>query len=169
MQGGRSVCNTVVTLAGGGAFHMRGAGAGMLHEAVQQNRRRGLRRARAPLSFFGGRAVDSRRKCGIIGIERAPPVSGQPGNWLDKQKPMEPSLGRVAVSAFHNNRHRKGSDMYCNPHGLTPSRVVGLNPPTVLWQRLPVVYTGCRNFSTGANRGDPGVPHRAVWGNFCRP
>ena len=81
--------------------------------------------------------------------------------------PLNPSLARVAGSAFHNNRHRKGSDMYCNPHGLTPSRVVGLNPPTVLWQRLPVVYTGCRNLSTGANRVGPGVPHGAVWGVFA--
>ena len=45
-------------------------------------------------------------------------------------KTKKPSLGRVAVSAFHNNSDRKVSNMECDPHRLTPSRRCS-QPPAV--------------------------------------
>ena len=45
-------------------------------------------------------------------------------------KTKKPSLGRVAVSAFHNNSDCKVSNMECDPHRLTPFRRCD-QPPAV--------------------------------------
>ena len=52
-------------------------------------------------------------------------------------KTKKPSLGRVAVSAFHNNSDRKVSNMECDPHRLTPSRRCS-QPPAV--RAAPCIY-----------------------------
>ena len=44
----------------------------------------------------------------------------------------KPSLGRVAASAFHNDRHGKPSDVECDPHSLhLLSEVVAKTAPYV--------------------------------------
>ena len=52
-------------------------------------------------------------------------------------KTKKPSLGRVAVSAFHNNSDRKVSNMECDPHRLPPSRRCS-QPPAV--RAAPCIY-----------------------------
>ncbi len=52
-------------------------------------------------------------------------------------KTKKPSLGRVAVSAFHNNSDCKVSNMECDPHRLTPSRRCD-QPPAV--RAAPCIY-----------------------------
>ena len=81
--------------------------------------------------------------------------------------PLNPSLARVAGSAFHNNRHRKGSDMYCNPYGLTPLSGGGaesayrfMAAPSCSLHRMPQFV----------NRGQlcwPRAPHGIAWGHFA--
>ena len=62
---------------------------------------------------------------GIIAVERALRQAVGPTKSQNSQSTaMRPSLGRVAVSAFYDDRHGKPSDMYRKPHRLTPSRVV---------------------------------------------
>lgn len=63
----------------------------------------------------------------------------------------------MAVSAFHNDRDREGSDMLCDPHGPHPlSGVVADRLPLV--QRLHLFYTERRALS---------IPAAPMSGCFC--
>ena len=48
---------------------------------------------------------------GIIDIERALQQAVSPVRSIFQSEALKPSLGRVAVSAFHNDRHGIPSDM----------------------------------------------------------
>ena len=77
---------------------------------------------------------------GIMNIERAPRQAGSAQCTGYKQKPMNPSLGRVAGSTLYSDRYcpKKNMERQCNRHGLTPFRVVWLNSPAACLGALPL-------------------------------
>ena len=100
-------------------------------------------------------------RTGIIPVERALRQAVGPTKSQNSQSTaMRPSLGRVAVSAFYDDRHGKPSDMYRKPHRRHPL-------PGGVANRLPFVqrllhFIMVRQKTQAIAKSGPLQPERAA-------